>query len=215
MPLETFAGQDLCEVHNQSHTLIGVSRKTLQSKVAGTFMRDIHPVVEGIEAEAVAEEAAEEEPEEAEEAEEENPAEAEEDSGENPSGVAEADGAGEEGEGTATAEETPTGPIHNAWCDKCGVSASRLLHLKRCSIAFNRASRTSGSWAYAGTAKCVQISTFVTTATPPGSTQSTRCSRWKNQVEATNRRLKALKVRARKRRHRQGRLKPLTAMPVE
>lgn len=135
MPLETFAGQDLCEVHNQSHALIGVSRKTLQSKLTGTSMRDIHPVVEGIEMEAVAKEAADEEPEEPEEPEEAGELEevhpAEEESGENSDEPTEGEGAGEEGEAAATAEKASTGPIHNAWCDKCGVSLSRLFHSKR------------------------------------------------------------------------------------
>ncbi|KZP28278.1 hypothetical protein FIBSPDRAFT_267860 [Athelia psychrophila] len=140
VPVETFAGQDLCEVHNSSHEKITQNRQGLRSALTGTSMRDIRPVVEGVGAE-LAEEgetgdddeaAVEEEPvgnpdEEAEDGEGEARESAEETLTDKP------EAEGSEGEGEEV-QEAPTGPTQTTYCDECGTGDNIVGSRWKCMV---------------------------------------------------------------------------------
>lgn len=181
VPVETFAGQDLCEVHNSSHEKITQNRQGLRSALTGTSMRDIRPVVEGVGAE-LAEEgetgdddeaAVEEEPvgnpdEEAEDGEGEARESAEETLTDKP------EAEGSEGEGEEV-QEAPTGPTQTTYCDECGVSAFTCFHIDEPDEVVCRPEIIL--WALAGNAWSARATIYVTGATAAACTINTECSK--------------------------------------
>ncbi|KAF7976478.1 hypothetical protein HWV62_6749 [Athelia sp. TMB] len=113
VPLETYAGQDLIEVHTKYHEQRAQRRQTIQAKFAS--MRDVRPVVEGVETE----EPGEVDPVVVESQPAEAVVEVEKAEEAADSVVEEGARGGGDAEEVAPAEEGPTGPEHNAFCDEC------------------------------------------------------------------------------------------------
>lgn len=113
VPLETYAGQDLIEVHTKYHEQRAQRRQTIQAKFAS--MRDVRPVVEGVEMEEpgeVDQVVVESRP-------VEGVVQEKKAAGAVDGVVGEEARGGGDPEEVVPVEEERTGPEHNAFCDEC------------------------------------------------------------------------------------------------
>lgn len=199
MPLETFGGQDLIEVHTKYHEQSAQRRNTLQAKFAS--MRDVRPggpLVPVPEASSPnpqqpaeleethgapgdegdgrptvqEEEAAEDKVVEGEEPAE-KPDEENADSEEKPEAEAES-GEVEGGDEAQESEEPRAGPTHTALCDGCQVSVNSLTCNKAVLIVISRRMANT-LLAFGGSAWCAKTTISATAATRQASMMSIRC----------------------------------------